>query len=334
MFRFLTTFLAAAFASSAGAAAAPDGDRVGRWDPRPFAAERSVAYVVTQESPAARRRSRSRTAGAAIFYFSPDGTILRVAEPSDILAPRGARAAGGGVVLFADVFLPGIMQLSPTGEVSRLYSGSPLKGPKDLAFDGAGNLAIADFESFERTRDQGVYLWDRRTGQVRSIYRGRPLDQPHGIDVDSQGNYIVADHSGSIYRVSPAGRIETIASGPPLVAPQDIKVQKDGSYIVTDIGIVIDTGTGSVVPARSRHPGRLFRVTPGGETTLVYQQPRARFRAVANHPDGGWVVVNMGTLRPPGAHAGSLIRVYPDGSGRVIHTGAPFYQPAGVAVIY
>jgi DNA-binding beta-propeller fold protein YncE len=331
MLRHILAVSAALLAMTAAAVAAPRGDRVGTWNPQPFAHEGPIEFIVTQESPAARKQQKSRTAGSSVYFFGRDGAILRVARPNAVLGPRGARTDKQGSVVFADIFGPAIKRMEADGTIATLASGSPLTGPKDIAFDATDNLVIADFDDFNDTRRSGILLYEQSTKKIKTVYEGKPLLWPHGIDVDKDGNYVVADHSGAIFRLTPAGRITTVATGQGLVAPQDIKVQADGSYVATDIALSLDK-FGKLIVEGSRNPSKLVRVTPDGQVSTIYQQRKARFRAVVNHPAGGWVVLNMGAA-PRSGDVGSLIRVYPGGKAAIIHEGAPLFQPAGITIL-
>lgn len=357
-------------AATVTALAAPDGERVGTWDPSAFAKEGIVEYIVNQESPLAKdqgpKKSKGQgksTAGSYIFYLRRDGAILRIAQPNDISSPRGLRSEKGGSVIFADIGKPAIMRMNPDGKITTLVAGS-LSGPRDVAVDAHGNFVIANFESFDNTKKMAVYRYDRSSKELKAVYQGKPLVWPHGIDVEQNGNYVIADVAGSVFRVTPSGQITTVAAGGPIIGPTDIKVQADGTYVVSDN----QRGTNPHNPIPTPNVvTKLYRITPDGQITTIYQQPGAAFRAVANHPAGGWVVLSgvgtglksplgptsdnegatgsdargtekNGTAKSEGAGYGSsytgfLFRVYPDGKTQLIHAGAPFFQPAGVAIL-
>jgi sugar lactone lactonase YvrE len=225
--------------------------------------------------------------------------------------------------VFADVLAAAIKVMTSQGDITTVYAGSPLTGPKDVAIDRDGGYVVADFASFKAGSSATIFKLTK-AGKITTIYNGRPLRQPHGIDVDKEGNYVVADHSGSVFRVSPRGHITVVATGRPLIGPQDVKIDHDGNYIVTDPGLVIDETTGLGDPARSRNPSRLLKITPNGQVSVIVMQPRARFRAVALHPDGSYIIVDMNN---------ALYRITSDGTSKIIYEGAPLFQPAGVAIV-
>lgn len=333
---FRAALLAVLLLSAGGAAAAVDDERVGTWDPQPFAADGAFEFIVTQESPLARLQQRSKTAQSFVFYFRHDGAILLIAQPNAVLGPRGARTDKDGSVIFADFAASGIKRLAANGQVTTVISGAPLTAPKDVAIAASGDLVIADFDEFKDTSRRAVVLYRQATKDLKTIYAGKPLLWPHGVDIDRNGDYVIADVSGAIFRVTPTGQLTTVASGVPLIGPLDIKVQADGSYVVPDNQLGMDAASGqNNRPAQPPLPAKLFRVTPDGEISVIYQKRGSTFRAVANHPAGGWIVVDSsgGRAGGDGQSRGALIRVYPDGTARVLHEGAPFFNPAGVTII-
>lgn len=284
---------------------------------------KSGDYIITQESPEARQRQQDKSAESYIFHLARGGSIQRMAQPPAIVAPRGIRAIDSERFVFADSLDSAIKVISPQGSVTTLYSGSPLTAPKDVAIDRDGGYVIADFESFTTSSPASI-LKLSRDGKITPVYQGRPLQWPHGIDVDRNGNYIVADASGTLFRVHPQGAITPVFTGRPLINATDVKVDAQGNYIVTDIGVVIDGATGLAVPSKSRNPGKLLKITPDGRVSPITVQPRARFRAVALHPDGSYIVVDM---------QNAIYRVTPEGTTTVLHQGRPLHQPAGIAIV-
>jgi sugar lactone lactonase YvrE len=290
--------------------------------PAPASTFASGDYVLSQESPQARQQEQSRSAGSFIFHLTRTGQIDVMSKPPQITAPRGIRALGGDRFVFADALGGAIRIVTAWGAITTLHSGAPLTEPKDVAADRGGGYVIADFDTFKANAHGSIFkLTD--AGKITTVASGPPLRWPHGIDVDAGGNYIVADHSGSVFRVSPQGKVTTVATGAPLVAPTDVKVDKDGNYIVTDIGIVLDEN-GRMDLEKSRHPGTLFKITSDGQVSTIARRPMARFRAVALHPDGGYVVVDFNS---------ALYRIMADGNITVLFQGPPLHQPSGIAIV-
>ena len=294
------------------ATASPAADLIGPGD-----------YVITQESPAARQAARSETAGAAIFLLKRSGRIETLAKPPTVTGPRGIRLDRDGTLVFADPIGVAIRRLTRQGAVETIHRGAPLSQPKDVAVDHDGGYVIADFPSFAR-RSGGKILKLSRDGKIMTLHAGAPLVWPHGVAVDRQGNIVIADHTCCIYRLTPDGEVSLVARGGPLVAPQDIKIDSDGSYVVTDIGMVIDA-SGRADRARSRNPGKLLRVSPSGQVSVIAMLPRARFRAVAPAADGGWLVVDMA--------GNALYRYDARGQRETVFQGPPLSEPAGVVEV-
>lgn len=280
-------------------------------------------YIVTQESPAARRAQKSKTAGAAVFLVSK-GQVRLIAEPPAVSGPRGIRDDGKGGFVFADPFAGAIKRLSRDGRLRTLARGGPLAAPKDVAVAPGGSLVVADFASFGSTTG-GKILQLSLDGSVSVLFEGKPLVWPHGVAVEPDGSIVVADHHCCIYRLEPGGDIELVAKGAPLVSPQDIKVDSDGSYVVTDMGLVINPKTGRADRRKSRNPARLLRVSPDGRVSTIKAQPRARYRAVALASDGSYLVVDM--------QAGEVLKIDRGGRSKVVVKGGPLTQPAGIVEV-
>jgi len=296
----------------ATASPAPAADLIGPGD-----------YVITQESPAARQAARSRTAGAAIFLLKRSGQISTLAKPPAVAGPRGIRVDNDGTLVFADPIGGAIRRLTRDGTVRTVLQGKPLAEPKDVAIDRDGGYVIADFPSFA-ARTGAKILKLSRDGKIETLHAGAPLIWPHGVAVDENGNIIIADHACCIYRLAPSGEIKLVARGGPLVAPQDIKIAANGSYVVTDIGLVLNA-KGVADRARSRNPGKLLRVSPSGQVSVIAMLPRARFRAVAPAADGGWLVVDMA--------GNALYRYDARGQRETVFQGPPLSEPAGVVEV-
>lgn len=331
---FLGSLLAFAclLLSQASASSASDTDRVGTWDPQPFFSEGDLEFVVTQESPIAFDKTGNSYAESYVFYFRRDGALLLLAKPKEIHRPRGARTDKDGSVVFTDMKDMAIKRVEPNGKITSLASGALMAEPRDFAFDADGNFAIAAFEDFSnRSQNRAIALYRQSTKKLTTIFSGTPLVWPHGIDVEKNGNYVVADVAGSIFRVTPSGQISTIATGAPIIGPTDIKVQPDGSYVVGDP----QRGpppVGDNKPTGPSPPSKLLRVTPDGAVTIIYQKGGSSFRALANHPSGGWIVLDAGGFG--GKNSGALLRVYPDGQAKTLYEGAPFYNPSGVTILH
>jgi sugar lactone lactonase YvrE len=135
-----------------------------------------------------------------------------------------------------------IYEFTPTGVETTFPSG--LTGPGALAFDGAGNLFVADTDA----------------GGIGSIYEFSPfgvrttfatgLNYPSGLAFDMAGNLFVAEAT-AISKFTPAGVRTIFASG--LNASVGLALDSAGNLFVTDWG----TGSG----------GYVYKFTPFGVRT-------------------------------------------------------------------
>jgi sugar lactone lactonase YvrE len=151
---------------------------------------------------------------------------LAPAAPGDLYVANGA---AGEVVKF-----------DPPGTRTAFTAG--LQSPSGVAFDGKGNLFVADLV----VGNSNIYKFS--AGGTRTTF-ATGLSSPEGLAVDAAGNLYVADFlSGSVFKFTPAGAQSTFASG--LASPTDVAFDATGNlYVVTN-------GDGTIV-----------RITPGGTKT-------------------------------------------------------------------
>lgn len=185
-------------------------------------------------------------AGTGVAGFAGDGGPARYAR---LNMPSGIAADRAGNIYVADSLnhrirkiVPGswrIWTVAGTGRPS--YNGdeiparvAALSFPRDLAFDAAGNLLVADAGN-NRVRSispSGIITTVAGTGERGFNGDGIPaqlaqLDTPSGVDVDASGGIIVTDSLNNRIRlVDASGVIRTVAgwSSPavPVVAPRGI----------------------------------------------------------------------------------------------------------------
>jgi sugar lactone lactonase YvrE len=189
-------------------------------------------------------------------------------------------------------------------EITVLAQGLPLKKPRGMLFDGAGDLIVADGWG-------GLIRVDPQDGSASVIAFGPPFS-PRDVAIDQNGNFVVVEQSralptgslGSpaVYRVTPEGEVTVVALGPPLVEPHGLVLDRHGNYIVGD------TGAG------------VIRVTPQGEMTVVAPSgPGTRIGAAVDvtlDAEGNYIVAD--------GPRGALLRVTPSGGVTVIRRGPPF----------
>jgi sugar lactone lactonase YvrE len=148
-------------------------------------------------------------------------------------APTDVAVAANGDVYVADRFNNRIRRFTPGGNLSTFAGngttlasgdGGPataagLHNPVALAFDGAGNLFIADSGNhrLRRVTPDGVISTVAGTGVAGSAGDGGPavlaqLNDPQGVAVDAAGNVYVAEFSGHrVRKFSVGGSIQTVA---------------------------------------------------------------------------------------------------------------------------
>ncbi len=185
-----------------------------------------------------------------------------------------------------------------------------LRAPQGVAFDGAGNLYVADTGNFRvRTIPPD--------GTIRSSFqlivtgtRGRPFPaDPHGIAIDSSGNAFVSSPSlGSILRVAPNGAFVTIVRG--LRQPTGLALDSAGNLYIAETG-----------------DNRIVKRTPDGNILTLSSGAgiRARARAVPtwNAPEG-LAIDGRGNLYVSDTGNHRVRRMSPDGSiVTVAGRGAP-----------
>jgi DNA-binding beta-propeller fold protein YncE len=152
---------------------------------------------------------------ARIYRFEPDGSKTPIAGNGT----RGSTGDGGPA------------------------TAAQLGGPGDFAFDGSGNLYIAEYDNGVRmvTPDGRI---DTLAGIGREGYSGdgwparnAAFGAPHGLDVLPDGTVLVADsHNGVVRRIDGVTRVvTTIASG--FGAPVCIEAGPNGSFYVADASV-------------------------------------------------------------------------------------------------
>jgi uncharacterized protein YjdB/RPA family protein len=172
----------------------------------------------------------STFAGNGTLGYSGDGGAATAAE---LRTPTGVAVDGSGNVYIADNGNSRIRKVDPTGVISTFagngtygYSGdggaataAHLYGPFVVAFDGAGNVYIADcYNSRIRKVDpSGVISTFAGNGTLGYSGDGgaatdAQLVYPFGVAVDGSGNVYIADANNSrIRKVDPTGVISTFA---------------------------------------------------------------------------------------------------------------------------
>ena len=204
----------------------------------------------------------------AIHRIAPDGTVTTIAggngegvrdgarEDAQFAGPWGVAVHADGSIYVADSLGNRIRRIAPDGMVTTVAGGGPIaqagstrergdfhdgpamlarfREPKAIAFDGDGNLLIAD---------TGNHLIRELspTGDVSSF---ADAHNPHGVAVDDSGNVLFTQRGGEAVRaVKRDGTASTLLGSPPV--PRDagllpfiegIAVGPDGILYVADSG--------------------------------------------------------------------------------------------------
>ena len=236
------------------------------------------------------------------------GYIDGSAATAQFYGPEGAAVDAQGNVFIADNGNSCIRKVTPAGVVSTL-AGNPtpglvngplaaarFNGPIDVAFDGQGNLYVADFGNncLRKITPAGVVSTLAGTG-VAGFVDGSAitarLAQPNGVAVDAQGVVYFTEYGNhSVRKVLPNGTVSTIAGtgqegyadGPgrsaQLSSPEGLTVDAQGTIYVAEFG-----------------GQRIRKISPSGTVSTL---------------------------------AGSGVRGYADGAG----SAAQFYGACGVAI--
>lgn len=144
---------------------------------------------------------------------------------------------------------------------NRPANTATLSAPQGVAFDGKGNLYVAEGDDVIRAVNPTTGLITIVAGGVGNGYNGdgpattRRLNSPQGVAADANGNIFFADDNNNILRwVDPGGQMVTFAGSPPgskggsygfagdgglatqalLGAPRGITQDGEGNFYFTD----------------------------------------------------------------------------------------------------
>lgn len=187
----------------------------------------------------------------------------------------------------------GILTVTPGRTVAT--GAAPVNEPQGVAYDGVGNLYIADSEG-EVVREvsaSGVVTVVAGTGVEGysgdgGVATSAMLDTPTGVALDVQGNIYIADSHNHCVREVIAGTIKTIAgTGKPgfagdggvataaqLWLPRAVAVDGSGTVYIADTGNQrIRTITGSTINTIAGDGEELFAGDGGVPTAAVLDSP-------------------------------------------------------------
>jgi sugar lactone lactonase YvrE len=198
-----------------------------------------------------------------------DAAAGKPAPTSGLVYPNGLALDREGDLFISDIGSHRIFKLgrdgklavvAGTGEAGLGGDGGPatkaqLSAPSDLAFDGDGNLLVADTYNHRIRRIDSSGVITTIVGDGKSEYSTRDatalgvsLNNPQGIALDRDGNLYVADTYNHVVRkVDRQGAVTTFAGteaglagdkGPAnkaqLNLPQAVAVGPDGSVYISD----------------------------------------------------------------------------------------------------
>ena len=213
--------------------------------------------------------------------------------------PKSVAVDSAGNVFFAEVNNEVVRQLSTDGTVSIIAGLGPsiagfagdqgpakqaaLSFPSGVAFDGQGNLNIADTGNFRVRRIKGTVIDTIvGNGQFRAVPNGTPSAQaflygPNNITFDASGNMLISEVSfRKVARINAADSSMQILAGTGVMGygagaggvrligyPRQIATDAQGSVYFADnyatlIYKITSDGTMSVVA------GTLYKTTPAG----------------------------------------------------------------------
>ena len=188
-----------------------------------------------------------------------------------------------------------IDKVSSTGTVS-LFATLPANSvPEGLAFDGSGNLYVADngTNQISKITPDGVV----------SLFATLPA-APLGLAVDSSGNLYAADvNTNQISKITPGGVVSTFAID---INPYGLAFDGSGNLCVAD-------------PTTNQ----ISKITPGGVVTLFAILP-------AGSSPVGLAFDGSGNLYAADTGTNQISKISPD--GLTVSTLASISQPTFIAV--
>jgi sugar lactone lactonase YvrE len=175
--------------------------------------------------------------GAAASFRTPTGLAfdrdgnLYVADTDNNVIRKVTPA--GVVTTFAGTGVAGTV--NGAASVAKFYR------PRDLAFDSAGNMYVADYGShlirkITPAGDVSTFAGGVQ-GHVDGTGSAAAFNHPCGVAVDSNGNVFVSDRDNArIRKITPAGVVTTVAgtTGGAISGPQGIAVDANGTLFVAD----------------------------------------------------------------------------------------------------
>ncbi len=231
-------------------------------------------YIADASDHRVRRVAKNGTietvAGTGVFGFSGDGGPAIQAQ---LNSPYGLALDAQGNLYIADLGNARIRRVALDGTISTIAGGgtvpaggandgSPatmvaLSAPRNLAFDGSGNLYISDFngERVYLLAPTGSLTTFAGTGAVGSAGDNGPatqaqLNHPAGLALDAQGSLYIADSGNHLVRRVTQGAITSYASAS---TPAGLAFDGLGNLYIADISagdivVIPPSGAASALP--------------------------------------------------------------------------------------
>ncbi|MGX6447463.1 NHL repeat-containing protein [Patulibacter sp. S7RM1-6] len=245
------------------------------------------------------------TANNRIQRLNADGTVrsawgIAGRGPGYVTRARGVAFRPGGGVAIADTFDQRVQLVGADGgyetQFGRIsaYHGFATAGsgigqlllPEALAYDGAGNLWVAD------TYNGRLVQFDPTGYAVRTTAPGA-WSRPRGLASAPDGSVVATNGGkGTVVRVGADGSTTVLRSG--LRRPGAVTVGADGRIVVATASTIVDVATGARIAA------------PDGASAWDHPQ------GLALAPDGALYVAEAREKVPGGAR---IVRGTPDGAG-------------------
>ncbi len=206
--------------------------------------------------------------------------------------------SGRADTLYVSTYSSTILKFASDGSGSLFYSGG-LQGPMGLAFDGAGNLYVADRYTYEISKIT--------PDGTRSVFANTGLSQETwGLAFDGAVNLYSANHgNNTVTKYAPDGSASVFASTG-LSRPSALAFDQAGNLYVAN------EGTGS---------GYIEKFTADGAPVL--------FASTGSRSPVGLAFDSAGRLYATSYYDDTLLQFTPEGAGTVFaHTG---YEPMGLA---
>ncbi len=262
----------------------------------------------------------------------PNGTIVTVAgggsggdggpaTSAALNSPAGVALDAAGNLIIAESGGRRIRKVAPNGIISTVAGtgqggssgdGGPataatLTGPVGVAFDGLGNLYIADTGSHRVRKVDGAGVITTLAGDGLADYRGdggpasrASLRGPRNVAADGAGNIYISDNGNSrVRKVGPDGIIQTVAGdgvqgtrgddGPALqaslYAPAGIALDAANHLYIGDllVGLVRKVDPAGIITTLAGNLG--FRSFPEGapaRQAFLFQPGSVRLDAAGN----------------------------------------------------